>query len=267
MADAILSQSKACKKCGLDKPLSQYSKKSSNKDGLDTKCKACDSEKHKKYKAENNERILARGREYSKANREKENARHREWRAKNPGKSTEYCNRWKEKYPERYKEAARKANEKGAEREKVWNEANRDKLRAYTKKWQQANPEKRAAYIEANKEKFSKYKMEWKRANPELVRAQVHIRRARKVGNGGEHTGEELAQLIESQGHRCANPYCRIDLRTAKKELDHKEPLALGGSSAIGNLQWLCAPCNRRKHAKPMDEWLAAEERRSRKAA
>lgn len=267
MADAILSQSKACKKCGLDKPPSQYSKKSSNKDGLDTKCKACDAEKHRKYSAENKERILARGRAYSKANREKENERHRKWRAENPEKAAEYCNRWKEKNPESYKEAVRRGNEKFAEKKKVWIEVNRSRLSGYSKKWRESNPEKFAAYRESIREDFAKYKLEWKRANPELVRAQVHIRRARKVGNGGEHTGEQIAQLLESQDCRCANPYCRIDLREAKRELDHKVSLANGGSSHIENLQWLCAPCNRRKHAKQMDEWLAAEERRSRKAA
>ena len=182
-------------------------------------------------------------------------------------KTSEYCRRWKEKDPARYKEAIRRANAKGVERVKAWNEANREKLVTYTQNWRQRNPEKYEAIVEASKGRFAEYRKEWRQANPELLRAQVHRRRARKVGNGGEHTGEELAQLIESQGHKCANPYCRIDLRTAKKELDHKEPLALGGSSAIENLQWLCAPCNRRKHAKQMAEWLAAEERRSRKAA
>jgi hypothetical protein len=182
-------------------------------------------------------------------------------------KNSEYCRRWKEKDIDRYKAAVKRSNDNFAEKKKAWVEANREKLVAYTQKWRKANPEKYEAMMETSKGKFAKYRKEWKRANPDLVRAQVHVRRARKIGNGGEHTGEQLAELFESQKCRCANPYCRIDLRAVKKELDHKEPLALGGSSAIENLQWLCAPCNRRKHAKPMDGWLAAEERRSRKAA
>jgi 5-methylcytosine-specific restriction endonuclease McrA len=251
MADGIVAE-KICTKCGESKPVTEFHKKSVASGRLMGPCKVCRS---------------IQGKAYVSANREKENERHRKWREKNPGKSAEYTQRWRDNNPDKYREVTKRANEKGVERVKAWNEANRDKLVAYTQRWRKANPEKYEALIEASKGKFAEYRKKWKRANPELVRAQVHIRRARKVGNGGDHTGEELAQLLESQGHCCANPYCRSDLKIQKKELDHKVPLASGGTSHIENLQWLCAPCNRRKHAKPMDEWLAAEERRSRKAA
>jgi hypothetical protein len=33
--------------------------------------------------------------------------------------------------------------------------------------------------------------------------------------------------------------------------LDHKMPLVKGGTNEIGNLQWLCKPCNLKKATKP----------------
>jgi 5-methylcytosine-specific restriction endonuclease McrA len=69
---------------------------------------------------------------------------------------------------------------------------------------------------------------------------------------------EEALAILESQGYQCANPRCRVDLRAVVKHLDHKEPLSKGGSDNADNLQWLCAPCNVSKHAKPYAEWLTS---------
>ncbi len=40
-------------------------------------------------------------------------------------------------------------------------------------------------------------------------------------------------------------------------EVDHYVPRALGGLHTMSNLQLLCGPCNRRKHAKHPDVWRA----------
>jgi 5-methylcytosine-specific restriction endonuclease McrA len=55
---------------------------------------------------------------------------------------------------------------------------------------------------------------------------------------------------MESQHGRCA--FCGKNITgKGKHHLDHIQPLALGGSHTIENLQYLCPACNMRKSAKP----------------
>lgn len=48
-----VASAKRCNKCGEEKPLSDFSKDSANKDGLQRRCKACCSQEFKSWKAEN----------------------------------------------------------------------------------------------------------------------------------------------------------------------------------------------------------------------
>jgi 5-methylcytosine-specific restriction endonuclease McrA len=43
---------------------------------------------------------------------------------------------------------------------------------------------------------------------------------------------------------------CGVLARNARLEIDHKKPIAKGGTNAIANLQVLCVSCNRGKGAK-----------------
>jgi 5-methylcytosine-specific restriction endonuclease McrA len=47
---------------------------------------------------------------------------------------------------------------------------------------------------------------------------------------------------------RCQS--CGVLSRNARLEIDHKIPVAKGGTNAIANLQVLCVACNRGKGAK-----------------
>jgi hypothetical protein len=72
-------------------------------------------------------------------------------------------------------------------------------------------------------------------------------RRARKKGNGGTHTKEDIQFLMDTQKGKCV--CCRKDIRK-KYHIDHIVPIALGGGSEKTNLQLLCPTCNTRKCAK-----------------
>lgn len=92
----------------------------------------------------------------------------------------------------------------------------------------------------------------YQKANPDKARTFNRRRRARRVGAEGNHTHEEVANLLIKQNNKCVA--CSISLDEGK-HLDHIMPLALGGSNYIENLQWLCPFCNVTKSAKHPDVW------------
>jgi hypothetical protein len=67
-------------------------------------------------------------------------------------------------------------------------------------------------------------------------------------------TKEERERVMQIQGHRCANPYCNMDLRQSTPHWDHITPRSNGGTDSVHNMQWLCDTCNLNK--KDMD-WVA----------
>lgn len=53
------------------------------------------------------------------------------------------------------------------------------------------------------------------------------------------------ARVQQAASYTCANDQCAV--RTVHGHVDHKTPLALGGTEDDSNLQYLCAPCNQAK--------------------
>ena len=156
-----------------------------------------------------------------------------------------------------------------------WLAANKDKKKSQIKRWKAANPERlriqearqRLKYPEKFRTKNRRYKTEnaerlapinrarvrqWQKDNPEGVLKNIHARRARKKSASGSHTADQIIELLHRQNHRCAG--CGISIKQ-KRHLDHVMPLSRGGSNSIENLQWLCQPCNNKKHAKDPIEW------------
>lgn len=162
---------------------------------------------------------------------------------------------------------------KERERLRAYRAANREKInaahraanatperQAYKAAWYQANRERIRAKAQAEPGKYRESNIAsaaaWKVANPEKAREHSRMnrrnRRAKAKKAGGTHTAADLAEILESQGHRCA--YCRADLRKTPKHVDHIVPLARGGSNGRANLQYLCQSCNQAKNWKdPVD--------------
>jgi 5-methylcytosine-specific restriction endonuclease McrA len=127
-----------------------------------------------------------------------------------------------------------------------------------TRRWRQQNKEafyeNSRDYYLANKQKRAEQNAAWAKANPMKVREKVHRRRARKRGNGGNHTSDEILALADRQHWKCANSACRKPIKR-KYHVDHILPLSLGGSNSIKNIQLLCPTCNCRKGASDPIEW------------
>ena len=138
-------------------------------------------------------------------------------------------------------------------RERVVPQATRDK----DKQWREANAErqrqKAKAWREANPERFREARNRWAANNVEKVRQSRnrhnHVRRAREKCIDGEvYQTSDIAEILAAQNYRCA--YCHVDLRKAKRHIDHVTPLALGGSNGRSNLQICCARCKLSKGAR-----------------
>ena len=96
----------------------------------------------------------------------------------------------------------------------------------------------------SNKDKVRTWKAAWRASPAGRISKRLRERSESPVGRG---VVRHCRELLARQKWRCA--VCRTDLRVGK-HLDHIFPLAAGGKSEIGNLQWLCPPCNLAKAAK-----------------
>ena len=158
---------------------------------------------------------------------------------------------------------------------KRWAE-NPEQMRERNREWSKANPEKRLAKEKRWREKNSEYVADrdrayragneglhvqnrarvkaWRVANPDAYRAQVHLRRARKVGAEGSYGPEDVQRMLHAQNGVCNGCSAAI---WKNYTIDHMTPLSRGGSNWPANLQLLCKRCNSAKNNRTMEEWLA----------
>jgi 5-methylcytosine-specific restriction endonuclease McrA len=117
-----------------------------------------------------------------------------------------------------------------------------------------ANARFRAWYAE-NREAQVQRALAWAKANPERRRATQQRRIARqKNAAGADYTTTELiAARVDFYGGRCY--YCGAE---PAETVDHRKPLARGGSHWPANLVPACGSCNYRKGTKTEQEFLAA---------
>lgn len=223
--------SKTCNKCGETKPVAEFSKDSSKRDGLRSHCKEC-------------VRISAAA--YYATNSEDRKAYTANWRAANPEKA------------KASKDAYRAANHEKIKANKAARyAANPEKARAAAVAYYAANPEKRraasAAYRAANPVMTRSTIAAWQAANPEAVRIHRQNRRARETEAGGRLSKGLAVKLYKLQRGKCA--CCGLPLGD-DYHLDHIMPLALGGTNTDDNMQLLRKLCNLQKHAKHPVEFM-----------
>ena len=91
-----MSKMKCCNKCKEEKPLTEYSKGKSNKDGLNTHCKSCVKAYNIKWNIKNKEKVKQYNEQYfidnpeynkkwQRNNKEKQKSYHSKWMYKNKG--------------------------------------------------------------------------------------------------------------------------------------------------------------------------------------
>lgn len=126
----------------------------------------------------------------------------------------------------------------------------RDRSRAYyaanAEKIKEAAAKRRAL----NPEEPRRQSREWFAKNPEK-RVIYQQNRDAKKNKSGKLSPDLISKLFKLQRGKC--PCCKQSLGD-DYHLDHKMPLALGGSNTDDNMQLLTATCNMQKHKKhPVD--------------
>lgn len=217
--------SKKCTRCLILQPISNFSKASREKDGLQYRCKSCNSIMAAEYRANNQEKEKFRHAKYQKENPEKEREKQRRWHANNPEKSREKARRFYEN--------------------------NKDKERERMKRWRDANPEWRANYAKKyrkeNTKRFREYEDKYWRENLSKSRAKSAKRRAQRIQATPIWANENKILAIYE---KCI----KLSKETGiEHHIDHIVPLvskAVCGLHVDYNLQILTASENLRKNNK-----------------
>ena len=102
---------RVCRKCGQEKPLSEFVKDKTCALGYSHTCKQCNAERNRKWRAANPEKVLECKRKRYAANPEKVLEYNRKWCAANPEKVREYNRKWRAANPEQVLECNRKWRE------------------------------------------------------------------------------------------------------------------------------------------------------------
>lgn len=120
------------------------------------------------------------------------------------------------------------------------------------KNYLKANPEMRRAiskrYKENNLENVRRMSRDWNRRNPESVKRSKALRRARQYGIEGAFTREDVAKQMQAQKQRCH--WCSAKIKASNYHVDHRIPLARGGSNGAENIVISCPSCNLSKNAR-----------------
>jgi len=146
---------KVCLKCLNEMPFAMFSKNKRKRDGFDTYCKACTSERSREHFAKNKDR------------RREQNI---QWNSRNPEKGATYCAKWRERNP----------GAQGAA-DAAWYKANRAKKLAADKARREVNIEaflqrERESYVR-NKEAKKERHRRWAQENPDRIRGYAARRR------------------------------------------------------------------------------------------
>jgi len=133
--------------------------------------------------------------------------------------------------------------------------------RSAIRKGEKQDPERRRKsskkYYESHKEECFARGRKWnlihRDRHLEIKRLAEKVRNSRKRSSTGRGiTSAQIRNIYDAQSRKCK--YCHAELG-GKYHVDHRVPIALGGSDEISNIQILCARCNSSKKATPPEEY------------
>jgi len=216
---------KTCTKCHQLKKFKYFSRKTSNKYGLNSQCKQCVSTHMKKYHIKNKDANNLKSKAYLEKNREKVRSKNNEWAHNNK----EYISIKNKEWRDNNKEYIKEKN-------KQWREDNKETLK-----------EKRKIYCEQNKEIMKvKAKIYSKTEIRKMAHKNKDFKRRTKTKQGDATT----TQLINLKKRSKICYWCNVSLKGKIVHIDHYIPLSKGGEHTLSNLVITCDRCNLSKNAK-----------------
>lgn len=112
-----------------------------------------------------------------------------------------------------------------------------------------------APRTEEYREKYRRQKRRYYHKYHEREKAKTiakgHVRRARKTGNGGSFSRQDIQEQRKRQKNKCY--YCQKRLQIY--HIEHIVPICKGGSSDMSNIVLACPACNLSKGYKLLHEW------------
>lgn len=143
----------------------------------------------------------------------------------------------------------------------AWYANNRELANSRNAKWYANNRERHNARVSAkraeNPMKWREYRAAYHAAHPEKSRLAHHVRRAKEHSVGGRLSDDIAKKLMVRQRGKCACG-CGKPLGTGY-HLDHRMPMALGGTNTDDNIQLLRKTCNLQKGAKHPIEFMQSK--------
>lgn len=213
----IITQTKICTKCKIEKALKYFYKRKNRPCGVKSFCIECSNIINKKYRHENNEKISTYNKQYSLIN----------------------------KY--RLIEYRRVNRKKNAERTKKWTIENKNILSERKKAYRIKNSEYFKSYRIKNKNKLSIYMSQYQKSKIGKISIKNTYHKRRTKTKQGDVTTKQLLELQQS-AKVCY--WCNASLKNKKVHLDHYTPIVKGGEHTLSNLVISCAKCNQHKSSK-----------------
>lgn len=211
---------KLCCRCSQNKPISEFGKRTRNRDGLEFFCKSCSKVEKDRYA--DRRRELDRERYHNS----------REYYVAKSSK-TQYKKRGNP-LPEKYSATLESVKKKHTPvitykdvllRIRDYKRSNPELMKSKYKKWSSTDNGKLTNSLKSQR------------------------RRAREKELPNTLTKQEVLSILDSQAGKCAG--CQLEFSPLHRyEIDHIVPVSLGGGLTKDNVQLLCRSCNASKGAK-----------------